>query len=402
LEKSEAERKRAEKALLESEERYRQIVETSLEGIWVIDEEFRTAFVNRRIADMLGYAPEEILGKRVDSFIFEEDLEDYASRIAARRRGVGEVFERRFRRKDGTALWNIVSSSPLINGEGRFTGSFSMVTDISARKQAEKSILESRALLNSIIEGTTDAIYAKDLQGKYILCNAAAGRAVGKRSVDVLGKDDSTLFPSSEAQSVMEGDRKVIEGKTVITYEAVLTIATGQKVTYLSTKGPLFDASGKPIGLFGLTRDITERKKAERRLQESEKEAKRLAQESELIAEIGRIISSTLNVEEIYEHFANKVKELIPFDVITVNTVNMKDHTRTITYINGDRFPGNRVGEVHTLAGTRTEQVVRTKSSLLTNSKNREDVIRKLPGMLSRRSGSQTTMLIPLISKDEV
>jgi putative nucleotidyltransferase with HDIG domain len=85
-----------------------------------------------------------------------------------------------------------------------------------------------------------------------------------------------------------------------------------------------------------------------------------------------------------------------------VNTVNMKDHTRTITYINGDRFPGNRVGEVHTLAGTRTEQVVRTKSSLLTNSKNREDVIRKLPGMLSRRSGSQTTMLIPLISKDEV
>jgi diguanylate cyclase (GGDEF)-like protein/PAS domain S-box-containing protein len=261
---------RADDALRASEERYRRIVETSLEGIWIINEESRTTFVNQRLADMLGYAPEEMLGKQVDLFIFGEDLADFALKLDARRRGEGGVFERRFRRKDGTVLWNIVSATPLFDGAGRFTGSFSMFTDITVRKHAETAIQESRALLNSIIEGTTDAIYAKDLEGRYILFNAAAGRAVGKSAADVLGKDDRSLFPPSEAQIIMEGDRKVVEGRTVVTYETVLTVATGRKVTYLSTKGPLFDVNGNTTGLFGLTRDISERKHAEDALRESE------------------------------------------------------------------------------------------------------------------------------------
>jgi diguanylate cyclase (GGDEF)-like protein len=68
----------------------------------------------------------------------------------------------------------------------------------------------------------------------------------------------------------MEGDRKVVEGRTVVTYETALTVATGRKVTYLSTKGPLFDVNGNTTGLFGLTRDISERKHAEDALRESE------------------------------------------------------------------------------------------------------------------------------------
>jgi diguanylate cyclase (GGDEF)-like protein/PAS domain S-box-containing protein len=134
-------RKRAEVALRKSEALHRHIVETSLEGIWIINEELRTTFVNQRIVDMLGYAPEEILGKQVESFMFEEDLEEYASKIDARRRGEGGYIERRFRHKDGTALWVIVSSTALFDDENRFAGRFAMFTDITARKKAEEEIL---------------------------------------------------------------------------------------------------------------------------------------------------------------------------------------------------------------------------------------------------------------------
>ncbi len=144
-----------------------------------------------------------------------------------------------------------------------------------------------------------------------------------------------------------------------------------------------------------------ERKQAEDALRESEKAARRLAQENELIAEIGRIISSTLNIEEVYERFAEKVREVIPFDRIAVNSVSMKDYARTIRYVKGDSFSGNGVGEVISLAGTRIEQVVRTKSSLLINNMNKEDMM-KFPSVSSLQLGVQSMMVIPLISKDEV
>ena len=147
---------------------------------------------------------------------------------------------------------------------------------------------------------------------------------------------------------------------------------------------------------------ITEHKRAREALHESEETAKRLAQESELIAKIGRIISSTLNIEEVYERFAEAVREVIPFDRIAVNTINMNDDTRTVMYVTGGGFSGERIGEVHSLTGTEVEQTLRAKTSLLINGKKREDMIRQFHSIPSLQHGAQSTMIIPLISKDEV
>ena len=107
-----------------------------------------------------------------------------------------------------------------------------------------------------------------------------------------------------------------------------------------------------------------DRKRAEEALRESEQTASRLAQENALIAEIGRIISSTPNIEKVYDNFAEKVKEAIPFDRISVSTVNMKNNTRTMRYDQGDRLTHIQVGQTMPIAGTGMEQVVRIKSSL--------------------------------------
>jgi transcriptional regulator with GAF, ATPase, and Fis domain len=162
------------------------------------------------------------------------------------------------------------------------------------------------------------------------------------------------------------------------------------------------DDGGKIRYYDGTIEDITDRKLAEQALINSEEAARRLSQENELIAEIGRIISSTVDIEEVYERFAEKVREIIPFDRIAVNTISMKDYTRTIRYVSGDIFSGNKVGAVLALAGSGTEQVVRTKSSLLINSKNRDEIIRQYHGSSSLKFGAQSMMLIPLIYQDDV
>jgi PAS domain S-box-containing protein len=135
--------------------------------------------------------------------------------------------------------------------------------------QTEDALWHSRYLLKSIADGTSDAIYVKDLQGRYLLFNAGASQATGKSEQEVLGHDDTALFPADEAKIVMEGDRKVMESAKTTTYEEVVTTPDGVR-TYQSTKGPIFDQAGRVSGLFGIARDITERKRAEEELSASE------------------------------------------------------------------------------------------------------------------------------------
>jgi len=126
--------------LLESEERYRRIVDTATEGIWVVGPDIRTTSVNARMAEMLGYSGEEMIGRGLADFMFEEDVPDHLLQIEKRRQGLSENYERRFRRKDGETLWTQVSATPIIDDEHRFKGSFAMFTDITKRKQAEDAL----------------------------------------------------------------------------------------------------------------------------------------------------------------------------------------------------------------------------------------------------------------------
>ncbi|EFQ24143.1 multi-sensor hybrid histidine kinase [Aminomonas paucivorans DSM 12260] len=128
-----------ERDLRASEERYRRIVETSLEGICALDEGFRVILANPRLCEMLGYEKEEeLLGRPVEEFLFPEDREDQRLRHEVRRSGRGERYERRFRRRDGENLWAHVSASPVQDEEGRFCGSFAMLTDQTARVEADR------------------------------------------------------------------------------------------------------------------------------------------------------------------------------------------------------------------------------------------------------------------------
>ncbi len=123
---------------------------------------------------------------------------------------------------------------------------------------------ESLVLLRAVTEGTTDAVFVKDMGGRYLMINQAGARMLGRRVQDIVGKSDAELFPPSVARQITARDRQVIESGQTRTYEES-GIAGGPERFHLATLGPYRDARGGIIGLLGISRDITEHNRAEQR-----------------------------------------------------------------------------------------------------------------------------------------
>lgn len=141
-------RKEAELALADSEERYRDIVETSQEGICTIDAESRTTFANPRMAKMLGYDIDEMLGKSIFEFMDEQGRVWAEEEILERRQtGTKELYVFRLRHRNGNVVWVQVSATPLLNAQGSFVGTLAMMTDITERKRTEEKLAQVQRML---------------------------------------------------------------------------------------------------------------------------------------------------------------------------------------------------------------------------------------------------------------
>ena len=127
---------------------------------------------------------------------------------------------------------------------------------------AVRDQLETFRLLQNLADSSDDAIFAKDLQGRYLIFNRAACEFVGKPAEQVLGQDDRAIFPAEQAEMLLATNRRVIAQGRVETIEETVQTSRGE-TTFIATKGPLRDARGQIVGTFGISRDITERKRAE-------------------------------------------------------------------------------------------------------------------------------------------
>ena len=140
------ERKRAEQALRASEQRYRGLVETTHEGVWSMNAVGTTTYVNPRMASMLGYEPHEMIGRAYFDFLDDDTAVEARTGWARRRRGVSDVYERHFVKKDRTPLSTLESASPLMNDEGEFIGALAMVTDITQRELLEQQLRQAQKM----------------------------------------------------------------------------------------------------------------------------------------------------------------------------------------------------------------------------------------------------------------
>jgi two-component system cell cycle sensor histidine kinase/response regulator CckA len=130
-------------------------------------------------------------------------------------------------------------------------------------------LAKNLSLLRGITEGTTDAVFVKDLEGRYLMVNSAGAQFVGHTVDEVLGKDDSQWFAPEAVRAIRVRDQEVVQSGQTQTYEEVLN-AAGVSRVFLTTKGPFRDPNGHVIGLLGICRDITDRKLAGEEIRQSQ------------------------------------------------------------------------------------------------------------------------------------
>ena len=133
-------RKALEQALKTSEERFRRIVQTAEEGVWEIDTDANTSFVNPKMARMLGYVPEEMFGRPQTDFMDSEGRTIAGRNLERRKQGIAEQHDFKFMRKDGAEFWGVVATNPILDAQGQYAGALAMVTDITSRKQSEEAL----------------------------------------------------------------------------------------------------------------------------------------------------------------------------------------------------------------------------------------------------------------------
>jgi PAS domain S-box-containing protein len=138
-----------------------------------------------------------------------------------------------------------------------------LAVEIDERRQAENAQRESRLLLQSVIDGTSDAVYVKDTSGRFLLKNAAAIRYLGRAGREGASPGAEIAAHASDAGRLAESDREAMRAGEVRTFEEEVVCSDGAARTYLSTKGPLLDREGRVTGMFTIARDITERKQGE-------------------------------------------------------------------------------------------------------------------------------------------
>jgi PAS domain S-box-containing protein len=190
------EQKLAEAALRKSEERFRFLIDQTDEGVWIIDLDYRTTFVNNRLASMFGYTPGEMLGKMVCEFMPSEDLPVHNQRMKERLAGKSDRFEQKFIRKDGSFFWAIASVTPFVS-ENNMAGAFAMLSDITDRKRAEEELQESRMRITTVLEGIADTFYSLDDTWRFSAINPAAEKApFGRPAAGLLGRVIWELYPN--------------------------------------------------------------------------------------------------------------------------------------------------------------------------------------------------------------
>jgi len=285
------ERKRAEEALRESEATYRNLLTHLQAGVVVRAPDTRVLMSNDAANAFFGMTADEMLGRTVVDqpccYLREDGTvmapEEYpVNRVIA----TGQPLQAFMVGVNNPAFaqvkWALVTAYPHYSEQGELQRVVITFVDITERKQAEATRATEHNLLRAVIDNLPDYIVAKDIEGRFLLSNVAhAQGTLGALPEDLIGKTALELYPPYLASQYYDDDVRILKtGEALISAERLTLGPEGQERTVLTTKVPLRDSRGAVIGLVGISRDITERKRAEQALHESEMKFRRFVEES--------------------------------------------------------------------------------------------------------------------------
>ncbi len=308
----------AERDLLDS------LINTLPDSIFIKDLEGRIVVDNDAHRRTLGAKTlEQVVGKTDFDFHLRERAAEYDADekrvIQSGQPLIDKVSA--FTYKDRSQRWFLTTKVPLRDRQGNITGIVGFNHDITERKLMEEQLLNERNLLRTLIDNLPDVVYAKDIEGRFIIKNLLDARQMGASSPEeTIGKTDFDYYSPELAAQYHADDQAVFRsGQPIVNREEPIVDATGRSGWVLTTKVPLRDPQGKVFGLVGIGRDITERRQAEERIK---KQLERLA----ALRTIDQVITSSFDLHTSLTLILDQVaKELgvDAADVLLLNSANL-------------------------------------------------------------------------------
>jgi PAS domain S-box-containing protein len=275
------ERKRAEEALRQSEERFRDMANAVPAIVWTAAPNGDITYASDRWFEFTGITPEENRRGWPDSVLHPDDHERCVEAWArAVRDGTEYEIEVRNRRRDGKYRWFLTRATPVRGPGGEIQEWYGSTTDIHDRKEAEEALRESEERFARFMQQHPGLAWIKDAQGRYIYANDAAEKAFQRSREKLYGKTDSEIFPAEVAAQFAENDRRALGSESGVQVVETLEHDDGVLHHSIVSKFPIPGPDGLPILIGGMAIDITELRQADEALRESEERFRNMANSS--------------------------------------------------------------------------------------------------------------------------
>src|SRR5271165_4039582 len=251
---------------------YWQLVETAQEGVWSVDAEGKTVFANENMAAILGTSPGEMIGKSILPFVPQEKKDELLNHLLQREQGLQEHYEFPFLRADGAQVWTLLRVSPVLR-DGQHGGCLALVSDITKRKRTEEALSRSESYLAEAQRLSHTGSWALDVaSGNYVYSSEEYIRISGFDPQQGLPAKDHPLqqIHRDDLDKFWQAFQKLIDEKVDSEGEYRIVLPDGTVKYVHAIRHPVLNANGELVEIVGTTVDITERKRAEEELRESE------------------------------------------------------------------------------------------------------------------------------------
>ncbi|MEA5551406.1 PAS domain S-box protein [Anabaena cylindrica UHCC 0172] len=264
-------RKQTEAALRESEERFRNLVEATSDWVWEVDENCVYTYVSPKIRDILGYEPQEVLGKSPFELMppaeAERVMKIFLPLFAARQSF--KCVENTHSHQNGNLVVMETNGVPIFDDEGNFGGYRGIDRDITIRKQEAVKLWQMQQQLQAILDNFPAVMYLLDPENKYLLVNHQYEKLFNITQGQIAGKSVYDVWPHDIAEAFAVSNSQVMAGGIPLETEEVAPHSDGLH-TYFSVKFPLKDVNGTPYAVCGISTDITGRKRDQEELRQNE------------------------------------------------------------------------------------------------------------------------------------
>jgi PAS domain S-box-containing protein len=275
----------------------------------------------------------------------------------------------------------------------------------SKQKRAEEALRESEENYRSLFQNAPIGIFHSLPEGRYLRLNPALAQIMGYDSPEEMISSITDISTQIYVDSKKRSDiiATTINNTDWVYAENRYRRKDGTIITANLAVRKHLNSDGTMAYLEGFVEDITERKQAEEEKRQNQETAERLAKEMEVIAEVGRVVSSTLDINQVYELVATETRKLIPYDRLLVNLKKTQDGQFIAAYVSGIDNPRRRVGDLYPSQGSATGVVMNTRTGILIQPTDAEEIKNLYPNLYETfKTGLRSTMSVPLLYMDEV